>query len=364
MKGMQKIRHGSSFSGAVNYALERDHAHKKDPGQIIGGNLDTSTPEAIIRQLETAGELRPDITKPVWHQSLRLPKNEHLTDDKWTELADEYMQKIGFSDRNPRVYVKHNDTAGEHIHIIASRINYNGQCHNASHESMKSTPIIHDLEQKYGLTQTKKPEIISKNGKPTYLKQSSYDKKRITKNEKEKALREQELPDRLKIKKTIDQTTKKLGDESFEKTNYRSIPAKDFIEKLDEQGIKAYPNISDTTGRFNGFSYGIDDIYFKGSQIGPEYTPKGLRIQGVSLENPEDIKALQTAKRHNKPSYDKHKENETMKNEAQKVKSVSTEQDDTPDYLSALENYNPAKKKEEIDNEEKPKPKTSHGLTL
>lgn len=350
MKGMQKIRHGSSFSGAVNYALERDHAHKKDPGQIIGGNIDTSTPETIIRQLEIAGELRPDIAKPVWHQSLRLPKDEHIPDHKWEELANDYMKRMGFTDSNPRVYVKHKDTDGEHIHIIASRINYGGQCHNASHESLKSTPIIHDLEQKYGLTQTPKSD---RKPKPVAS---------LKKGEKEKALREQEPPNRTKIKIHID----KAINESLIKIEGVDLPifgAKDFVDKLEEKGVKVYPNISDTTGKFNGFSFGINDVFFKGSQIGDDYTAKRLRERGLQTRIASDQEALKELKQKNKPAYEQFKENETMKNEAQKGKSVSTE-DDIPDYLSALENYNPAKKKEEIDNEEKPKPKTSHGLTL
>lgn len=349
---MQKIKHGSSFSGAVNYVLERDHAHKKDPGQIIGGNIDTLTTENIITQLETAGELRPDIKKPVWHQSLRLPKNEHLTNDRWTELADDYMKQIGFTDSNPRLYVKHNDKNGEHIHIIASRINYNGQCHNASHESLKSTPIIHDLEQKYGLTQTPKPD---RKPKPVAT---------LKKGEKEKALREQELPNRTKIKIHID----KAINESLitiEGVDLPTFGAKDFVDKLEEKGVKVYPNISDTTGKFNGFSFGINDVFFKGSQIGDDYTAKRLKERGLQTRIATDQEALKELKQKNKPAYEQFKENETMKNEQQKGKSVSTEQDDTPDYLSALENYNPTKKKEEIDNnEEKPKPKTSHGLTL
>lgn len=332
MKGMQKIKHGSSFSGAVNYVLERDHANKKDPGQIIGGNIDTLTTKNIITQLETAGELRPDIEKPVWHQSLRLPKNEHLPDHKWTELADEYMTKIGFTDSNPRLYVKHNDTDGEHIHIIASRINYNGQCHNASHESLKSTPIIHALEKKYGLTQThqgdRKPKPVAS----------------LKKDEKEKALREQELPNRTKIKIHIDQAI----NESLITIEGVNIPptfgAKDFVDKLEEKGVKVYPNISDTTGKFNGFSFGINDVFFKGSQIGDDYTAKRLRERGLQTRTALDNEALKELKQKNKPSYDKHKENETMKNEAQKDKSVSTE-DDIPDYLATLENYNPAKKR-------------------
>ena len=73
MKGMQKIRHGSSFSGVLNYALDRNPAHKKEPGRVVGGNLDAGTTAELALQFQATTDLRPDILKPVWHQSLRLP---------------------------------------------------------------------------------------------------------------------------------------------------------------------------------------------------------------------------------------------------------------------------------------------------
>ena len=62
------------------------------------------------------------ISKPVWHNSLRLPDGEKLSEAQWATVADDYMSRMGFNDTHLRCYVLHNDEAGQHIHIIASRI--------------------------------------------------------------------------------------------------------------------------------------------------------------------------------------------------------------------------------------------------
>ena len=326
MKGMQKIRHGSSFSGVLNYALDRNPAHKKEPGRVVGGNLDAGTTAEMADQLQATADLRPDITKPVWHQSLRLPAGEHLSDEKWAEVANDYMQKMGFTAQNPRVYIQHNDRDGEHIHIIASRINMNGQCHNGSHESMKSTRIITELEQKHGLNQTKTAQLDA-HGK-TLMPQHT----RIKKSERDKALREQELPTRTKIQKLVDRVIQKIG-------GAMGFTAKDLAENLEAEGVNINPNISDTTGTFNGFSFNMDDQFFKGSQLGTDYTKAGLTKRGMTYDVATQAKALQALKAQNKKIWDEKPDDEQTKDDTMTTKNRPTEPEPF-DYLSAIEKQN------------------------
>lgn len=77
MKGMQKIRRGKSFAGVVLYALKPASHHRKDP-IVIGGNMDGSAAEELIVEFNTTKALRPDVAKPVWHNSLRLPDRKSV----------------------------------------------------------------------------------------------------------------------------------------------------------------------------------------------------------------------------------------------------------------------------------------------
>jgi hypothetical protein len=65
------------------------------------------------------------------------------------------MKRMGFSDTHLRCYVLHDDD-GQHIHIIASRIDIaGGKLYLGRNENLISTRIISELEIAHGLTVTK-----------------------------------------------------------------------------------------------------------------------------------------------------------------------------------------------------------------
>ncbi|EBV5391531.1 relaxase [Salmonella enterica subsp. enterica serovar Tananarive] len=155
MKGMQKIKRGKNFSGVVHYALKPGAHHKSDP-VVIGGNMLGDSALELIAEFDSTKHLRQDVAKPVWHNSLRLPDGESLSNDQWVSVADDYIKKMGFSDTHLRCYVLHDDPAGQHIHIIASRIDLNGgKLYLGRNENLISTRIISELEIAHGLTVTK-----------------------------------------------------------------------------------------------------------------------------------------------------------------------------------------------------------------
>ena len=79
MKGMQKIKRGKQFTGVVLYSLKSGSHHKFTP-YVIGGNMTGSTAAELISEFKSTQLLRPDVAKPVWHNSLRLPKGESLSE--------------------------------------------------------------------------------------------------------------------------------------------------------------------------------------------------------------------------------------------------------------------------------------------
>lgn len=165
MKGMRKIKRGNNFAGVVQYALKPGSHHKSDP-IVIGGNMLSGSALELISEFNGTKQLRPDVQKPVWHNSLRLPNGESLTNEQWSSIADDYMKRMGFSDTHLRCYVLHDDD-GQHIHIIASRIDMaGGKLYLGRNENLISTRIISELEIAHGLTVTKTaPSITPKQQK-------------------------------------------------------------------------------------------------------------------------------------------------------------------------------------------------------
>jgi anaerobic nitric oxide reductase transcription regulator len=94
---MRKIKRGKSFAGVVQYALKPGAHHKSDP-VVIGGNMLGDSALELIAEFDSSKQLRPDVQKAVWHNSLRLPDGESLTAEQWSSIADDYMERMGFRD--------------------------------------------------------------------------------------------------------------------------------------------------------------------------------------------------------------------------------------------------------------------------
>ena len=257
MKGMQKIKRGKNFAGVVFYAL-RPASHHKTPPSVIGGNMDGSNAGELIAEFNATKALRPDVAKPVWHNSLRLPKNEALTDAQWSEIADDYMSRMGFSETHLRCYVLHDDAAGQHIHIIASRIELSsGKLYLGKNENLISTRIIQDLEQDYQLTRTKGPKASLAAPSPKPKLKKSRNELMIEKRTGElcpKGFIQNALNELLDTRQSIN----------------------DFVQQLVAQNIRPIPNIA-STGRMNGFSFEYNGIAFKASQLGKGYSWSALQ---------------------------------------------------------------------------------------
>ena len=87
-----------------------------------------------------------------------------LTDQQLSDIAREYMQKLGYGDQPYLVY-KHTDIDRHHIHIVGLRVDENGRPLNDKFEHRRRKQITRELEQKYNLhpaekkTRTERPEL-------------------------------------------------------------------------------------------------------------------------------------------------------------------------------------------------------------
>ncbi|AYH01134.1 relaxase/mobilization nuclease domain-containing protein [Pectobacterium parmentieri] len=277
MKGMQKIRRGKNFAGVVLYALRSGSHHKKDP-IVIGGNMMGDAARDLIAEFNTTKTLRPDVIKPVWHNSLRLPKNEALTSSKWEIIADDYMKRMGFSETHLRCYVLHDDNNGQHIHIIASRIDIHaGKLYLGKNENLISTRIIQQLERDYSLTRTKGPESVAAlspaSPYPPSLSRKSSTQKPIGATPKPKKLSRNEA---MMEKYKGEPSPKSLIQEALEALLPDKPSITEFVQQLAAHSIKALPNIA-STGKMNGFSFEYQEIAFKASQLGKSYSWSALQ---------------------------------------------------------------------------------------
>ena len=268
MKGMQKIKRGKNFSGVVHYALKPGAHHKSDP-VVIGGNMLGDSALELIAEFDSTKHLRQDVAKPVWHNSLRLPDGESLSNDQWVSVADDYIKKMGFSDTHLRCYVLHDDPAGQHIHIIASRIDLNGgKLYLGRNENLISTRIISELEIAHGLTVTKTALSIT-------TKQQK--RRKVSRNE-------QMLSERTGLP-SPKEALQQILDKSLEDTPDLLT----FIKRLEEAEVSWKANIA-STGKMNGFSFEYTGIAFKASQLGKRYS--WANLSNRLKYNPDHLEIL------------------------------------------------------------------------
>ena len=277
MKGMRKISRGSDFRGVMAYIVDGELDNPREiKGELIGGNMSGRTPQELAEEFNLSKAIRPDIKRPVWHNSLRLPLGEKIDKETWNKIADRYMEKMGFSEHHQRSYFFDDDPKGKHIHIPASRIGLDGTVFLGKNENLKSTKVIAELEVEFGLKLTKGVNY-DQAGKIVMPEKS-----KASKAEMEKALRtETEVP-RYQLQKMIDQA---LIDKPT---------ATQFVERLQIAGVDVIPNIA-STGKLNGFSFGLDGptgVFFSGSKLGDSYKYAQLEKRGLSYDKDRESEFL------------------------------------------------------------------------
>ncbi len=160
-----KITIGSSLFGAIKYNADKVNEGK---GQLLDTNKifnDGTGKVDIAQALHDFGRHMPNqmrTEKPVIHISLNPHPDDRLTDKELTEMAHEYMQRMGYGDQ-PYIIVKHEDIDRHHLHIVSVRVDEQGKRINSDFTHKRSLAIIQDFERRYNLHKGEKRENRQQN---------------------------------------------------------------------------------------------------------------------------------------------------------------------------------------------------------
>lgn len=141
-----KIIRGKGFRGAIGYVLEKPEA------RLIGTNLvaERTAEDLALEMREHAALHRPGMTKPVVHVSLSAAPGEHLSDEQWRQVAESYREKMGFADCQ-YVLARHDDTGHEHVHLVMSRVTFDGKVVDLAHNYRRQEHALGEIERDFGL---------------------------------------------------------------------------------------------------------------------------------------------------------------------------------------------------------------------
>ncbi|WP_433811478.1 conjugal transfer protein MobB [Flavobacterium johnsoniae] len=148
-----KIGRSANLYGALAYNQLKVENEK---GEILFGNkiIETASGNYSIAQL--AQSFTPylianrNTEKHTLHISLNPDPKDKVSDDRFMEMADAYMQEMGYGEQ-PYVVFKHTDIDRSHIHIVSVCVDEQGKKISDSYEKMRSMNVCRELERKYGL---------------------------------------------------------------------------------------------------------------------------------------------------------------------------------------------------------------------
>ena len=195
-----KIISCSSFAGTVGYVMNRHRpedggAHRTEPAigeagaelakrgnglcRILAAE-GVSPPEVrdMVRDFKDQTLLNPRIKNPVGHISLSFsPKDaETLSDEKMTEIAEEYMERMGIRDTQ-FLLVRHLDREHPHCHLVYNRVGNNGQTISDRNIKIRNGKVCKELTAKHGLYYATGKEQVNRDRlrEPDKTKYEIYD---------------------------------------------------------------------------------------------------------------------------------------------------------------------------------------------
>ena len=264
---------GRGFRGLLNYLESQKDA------KLIGGNMGGNNARALAREFKISRQLNLEADRVVYHASLSLPENERLDEPTWNELANRYLEEMGF-DSNQYVVYRHSNTEHDHIHICASRIRLdNGKIVHDSWDYKRSETIIRQLERDYGLQQTQSShEKLSRNPSIGQQKRLEREHEEYINGER---LTPQERPIKQQLQELIDRAT------------IDKLTMPQLVERLQLQGVEVRHGLT-RNGKSKGISYSWNDQKFSGTSLGPAYTFPGLqKHKGIDYQPQRDDELIE-----------------------------------------------------------------------
>ena len=148
-----KINYGSSLFGALAYNGEKVNegvAKILETNKVFSPADGTHDISACMQDFMAYMPSHVLTKKPVIHISLNPHPDDRLTDEQFSAIAREYIEKMGYANQ-PFIVYKHEDIDRHHLHIVTLAVDERGKKINDGNNFYTSTRILKELEQKYGL---------------------------------------------------------------------------------------------------------------------------------------------------------------------------------------------------------------------
>ena len=146
---MGDLKKRASFAKVVNYVNNPKKARLIDSKDV---RLDDNA--TIARSMQGQADDKPGrkLKDPVYHISLDFAHEDtpKLTDALMAEIAREYMRRMGIMNTQ-YIVSRHTDREHQHLHIVANRVDNDGNTISAGNDRVRNVKICKALTREYGL---------------------------------------------------------------------------------------------------------------------------------------------------------------------------------------------------------------------
>ena len=148
-----KIGSGSSLYSALAYNHQKI---KESQAKVLLVNNMMETPNGNLGIGICTNSFEPYLhankrtENPIIHISLNPDPKDKLSDEQFSEIAQEYMQKLGYGNQ-PFIVYKHEDIDRHHLHIVSVKVDETGKMIRDNFQHRLSMRICRELEKKHGL---------------------------------------------------------------------------------------------------------------------------------------------------------------------------------------------------------------------
>lgn len=109
------------------------------------GAVDAYTPEQLQQYLMNYSARNEHIRKAQFHVAISCRGHEY-SQEQLLDIAHQYLHEMGYDDvGQPLLIYAHHDTDNNHLHLITSRVNPNGQKIDHNHERIRSQEAINKI---------------------------------------------------------------------------------------------------------------------------------------------------------------------------------------------------------------------------
>jgi len=253
---ISKVIIGKTFYGACRYVC----MDQKRAVVLASEGVRDHNYKLMSIDFEMQRELRPSLSKAVFHGIISFYPGEKIEDKTMVEIVKEYLQKLGITTTQYAI-TKHTDKNHSHLHIIANLVNNNGQTIKDNWIGLKGKKVAQELTKKYGLK-----VAVSKNLKLTNLEAL---------NEKEayKYIIYQAILNLLPQCKNLD----------------------DLKGLLVNKNIETVYKFKGQTNELQGISFKFGEYKFKGSEIDRQFSVNNLKKM---MQQQQSLKELKSGNAH------------------------------------------------------------------